>query len=268
VLLHGFTGSGAAFDHLEPLLGSALRAVAIDLPGHAGSPAAGPAGAGWTATVDAVAAAIVRAHGGPAHLVGYSMGARIALAVALRYPRLLRSLVLESGTAGLRRAAERDERRAQDGALADSIERDGVAAFVDRWEQTDVLASQSRLPPELGAALRARRLAQSAAGLAWALRELGQGAQPDLWPELRKLDVRALLLYGSRDDKYRSCAERLALKLPHATLHEIRGAGHSPHLERPQLFAAALTDFISAVPADPPAPRELSTSEALPRSTP
>jgi 2-succinyl-6-hydroxy-2,4-cyclohexadiene-1-carboxylate synthase len=262
VLLHGFTGTGAAFDHLRPLLGGALRVAALDLPGHGNSPLALNGGSAWETALDSIADAIDRAHGGPAHLVGYSMGARLALGVALRHPAAVRSLVLESGTAGVRgegdrRAggatdrgplggeAARAERLALDGALADLLDREGVAAFVARWEENDVLAGLRKLPPALAADLRARRLAQSAAGLGWALRQLGQASQPDLWPELRGLRARTLLLHGSRDDKFRAYAERMALRIPDATLHEVRGAGHTPHLEKPQAFAAALLAFIA-----------------------
>ncbi len=243
VFLHGFTGSAAAFDHLEPLLGRAVSALALDLPGHGASAPAPNGGSGWDATVDAVIDALDRAESGPAHLVGYSMGGRLALAVALRAPAKLRSLVIESGSPGLRDEPERAARRASDEELAQSIERDGIAAFVARWEASEVLASLQRLPEDVRDGLRARRLAQRPAGLAWALRALGLGAQPDLWPQLRALPVRTLLVHGARDDKFRATSERMALRIPDASLREIRGAGHAPHLERPHLYTAALLDF-------------------------
>ncbi len=246
VLLHGFTGSAASFDHLRKLLSPALSVVALNLPGHGGSPVAVNGGSAWEATVDSVATSLARAHGGPAHLIGYSMGARVALAVALRHPELVRTLVLESGTAGIRAAPLRAERVAQDEALAQLLEREGVPAFVARWEETTVLAELRKLPADLIVSLRARRLAQSAAGLAWSLRMLGAGAQPDLWPALRSLRARTLLLHGAKDDKFRALAEKMALRIPDATLREIRGAGHSPNLERPALYAAALLDFVAA----------------------
>jgi 2-succinyl-6-hydroxy-2,4-cyclohexadiene-1-carboxylate synthase len=246
VFLHGFTGCAAAFDHLEPLLGRAVSAIALDLPGHGASPVAPNGGSGWDATIDAILDALDRAQSGPAHLVGYSMGGRLALAVALRAPEKLRSIVIESGSPGLRDDAERAARRASDEELAQSIERDGIAAFIARWEQSEVLASLQRLPQDARDALRARRLEQKPAGLAWALRSLGLGAQPNLWPQLRAVSTRSLLVHGARDDKFRATSERMALRIPDASLREIRGAGHAPHLERPHLYAAALLDFWQA----------------------
>jgi 2-succinyl-6-hydroxy-2,4-cyclohexadiene-1-carboxylate synthase len=254
VLVHGFTGAAASFDPLRTLLGTHLRVAAPDLPGHGASPVA-PAGANaWDWTVERIAEVIARAHEGPAHLIGYSMGARLALAVALRFPQHVRSLVLESGTAGVRKPDEREARRAQDEALAGQLDQDGLEAFISRWEQLDVLAGLLRLPADARAALRALRLSQRPQGLSWALRALGPGAQPDLWPALAGLRTRTLLLHGARDDKFRAQAEKMALRIPDAALHEVRGAGHTPHLERPHLYAAAVLEFLRPAPAREHAP--------------
>src|SRR5438105_5568987 len=118
LFIHGFTGAGSTFDHLESLLGKSLSAAAIDLPGHGASPVAVNGGDGWNAAVESIASAIERAHGGAAHLIGYSMGVRLALAVAVRFPSLVRSLILESGSPGLRTEEERAGRRAHDEASA------------------------------------------------------------------------------------------------------------------------------------------------------
>ena len=246
LFVHGFTGTGAAFDHLEPLLGAHVSAAAVDLPGHGACAPPTDKSFGWNETVEAIASALDRAHGGPAHLAGYSLGARLSLAVALRYPRLVRSLLLESGSPGLHKPEDRAARTAGDAELAAQIERDGTAAFVDRWEKADVLSGLQKLPTALGAALRARRLAQSPAGLAWSLRKLGTGSQPDLWPALRDLRTPALLVHGSRDDKFRAFAEKMALRIPDANLREIRRTGHAPHLEAPAGFAAAVLDHLAA----------------------
>lgn len=249
VLLHGFTGAGIAFDHLRPLIGARAEVAALDLPGHGGSPVV--EGDGWDASVERVADAVADAFGRPVHLAGYSLGARLALAVALARPACVHSLVLESGSAGIEDETGRAARRASDEALAASLERDGLEAFVARWEQNDVLAGLRALPPERAAALRARRLAGSAAGLAWSLRALGQGAQADLWPRLAEVRAPALVLHGALDAKYAALAQRLAAGLPRARLLAIAGAGHSPHLEQPEAFAAALLAHLDQHPANP-----------------
>jgi 2-succinyl-6-hydroxy-2,4-cyclohexadiene-1-carboxylate synthase len=235
-LLHGFTGAGSAFDHLRDTLGTRFRAVAPDLPGHGESPQA----TGWGGALEDLRAALPRE---PFFLAGYSMGARLALAFALGHPSSVCALVLESGSPGIEDPAEREERRAEDEQLAGLVLREGVAAFVARWEEHPTLASLRDLPPPLAAALRARRLRSSAAGLASALRHLGAGAQPPLWDELSRLRVPTLVVTGERDAKFTLIGRRMAERIPKARLLLLPGSGHSPHLEAPARYVEALLGF-------------------------
>ena len=82
-------------------------------------------------------------------VAGYSLGARVALGLGLRAPERVGRLVLESGSPGLRRRRERGERRRDDAALAEVIERDGLEAFVRRWEALPLFDGLRRLPEEL-----------------------------------------------------------------------------------------------------------------------
>jgi pimeloyl-ACP methyl ester carboxylesterase len=101
------------------------------------------------------------------------------------------------------------------------------------------------LPAPLAAALRERRLRNSAAGLASALRHLGAGAQPPLWNELPGLHVPTLLLAGERDAKFSDIARRMAGRIPGAHLLLLPGCGHSPHLESPARYAEAIAGFFT-----------------------
>lgn len=244
LLLHGFTGSELSFTDVEPGLCRAFRVATLALPGHglAAGWADRPVETGWDDAVEALLATL-RSLDEPPLLHGYSMGARLGLAAALRAPELLRGLSLESGTAGLRAAAERAARRAADEELARFAEEQGLARFLDRWEETPLLSPLRALSPDAQGRLRRRRAQGSAAGLAWALRALGQGAQPDLWPELHRLQLPVLLLHGARDPKYTALAAQLERALPHAVRQPIDDAGHTPHLEQPDRFVQALLDF-------------------------
>jgi 2-succinyl-6-hydroxy-2,4-cyclohexadiene-1-carboxylate synthase len=238
VLLHGFTGAGTAFDHLREGLGARFRVTAPDLPGHGNSPEA----TGWDDALEELRDALPRE---PFFLAGYSMGARLALAFALRHPASVRALVLESGSPGIADPAERDRRREEDAQLAALALREGVAAFVARWEEHPTLSGLRDLPAPLASALRERRLRSSAAGLASALRHLGAGAQPPLWDELPRLRTPALLLAGENDARFREIARRMAERIPAARLRLLPGCGHSPHLEAPARYAEAIAGFFT-----------------------
>jgi len=171
LVLHGFTGSGG------PLLRFFPGAEAPVLPGHAHAPDA----TAWNDALDELGRLLDP--GRPVTVFGYSMGARLALGLALRRPDAIASLVLESGTAGIADDEERTRRKAEDDALADFVERSGIEKFVERWEQHPTLAS---LRP-FAAQLRPERLAHRPGGLASALRRLGAGAQPSYWDVLAGL---------------------------------------------------------------------------------
>jgi len=243
LFLHGFTGSRRSFRHLEPLLGDVLTATCVDLPGHNGAPlpsAKGPAGFGET--VATLAEHVTR----PMVVLGYSQGARLALALAVRFPERVTRLVLESGAPGIRRRSERAHRRRSDEAMAGVILEQGVDAFVDRWEQLPMFAGLQALPESDRAALRGRRTGHTALGLAGALTCLGQGVQPDLWPALPTLRLPTLLLSGAKDAKYTRLARRMAAELPLGWRRTIPGVGHAPHLEAPRAYADEVRSFLSA----------------------
>jgi 2-succinyl-6-hydroxy-2,4-cyclohexadiene-1-carboxylate synthase len=236
LLIHGFTGTGAAWaDHL-PELSRRFDLIAPDLPGHG----ANPVGASVEAAADDLAPL---AGDGRIDVLGYSLGARVALALAVAHPGTVDRLVLESPSAGLSDPAERAARRAADERLAHEIERDGIEAFVDRWERNPVFASHAALNPEVAARQRAVRLAQDPHGLAQSLRLAGQGAMTPLRDRLGEIARPTLVIVGALDPT-RPRGELVASGIPGARLVVIDGAGHTPHLERPDAFRRLVIDFL------------------------
>jgi len=178
------------------------------------------------------------------HLAGYSMGGRLALFFALNYPARVRTLCLVSASPGIAAAIEREERRDSDNALADQIERDGTAAFVDYWETLPMWESQQRsLSVGQRGQLRAQRLRNRPDGLANSLRGMGTGAQPVLLDELPFLDVPTLLIVGAEDGKFVAVNRQMAQRIPEVQEVVVPGAGHAVQLERPKEFARAALKF-------------------------
>jgi 2-succinyl-6-hydroxy-2,4-cyclohexadiene-1-carboxylate synthase len=234
VLVHGFTQTLAAWGPVAERLARRCEVVRVDLPGHGGS---GHIRAGF-----AEAAGLVGETGGAGVYVGYSLGGRLCLRLALERPDLVRGLVLVGASPGIADPAERAGRQAADGALAARIEREGVAAFLDRWLAGPLFAT---LPAE--AAGRAERLANTAPGLASALRELGTGAQEPLWDRLPTLRPPVLLVAGELDAKFAAIAGQMAAAVgPRARVALVPEAGHAVHLERPAELAALVEDFLDA----------------------
>jgi 2-succinyl-6-hydroxy-2,4-cyclohexadiene-1-carboxylate synthase len=248
VLVHGFTQTLAAWGAVGGRLAERHRVVRVDLPGHGGS---GAVRVGF-----GEAAELVGEAGGVGVYVGYSLGGRLCLRLALDRPDLVRGLVLVGASPGIADPGARAGRRGEDEALASEVERDGVAAFLDRWLAKPLFASL----PE-AAAGREDRLANSAGGLAYALRRLGTGAQAPLWERLAGLRPPALLVAGALDAKFAGIARDMAAAMgPGARVALVPGAGHAVHLERPDAMAA----LISGLLGDPAGGGAATAGDRLP----
>ncbi len=246
VLLHGFTGSADNWRDHATIFGTSRQVIAIDLLGHGTSES--------PLTVDQylierqaaqVAALIGQLGAREIDLLGYSMGGRLALYFVLEYPHLVRALILESSSPGIRDDGERETRRISDEQLAGDIERDGIELFVAYWENLPLFASQKRLPDATRQRLRDQRLANNPTGLANSLRGMGAGVQPSLWGRLGELSPPALLITGALDPKYVEINERMAATIPTARLGVIPNAGHTTHLEQPNLFRQSVNQFLN-----------------------
>jgi 2-succinyl-6-hydroxy-2,4-cyclohexadiene-1-carboxylate synthase len=251
LLLHGFTGSSESMREVAEMLAERFHCIAIDLIGHGASDAPhDPAAYRMEVCTGQLVGVLDALRSRRTHLLGYSMGGRIALALALAQPDRIASALLLGASAGIGDAEAREARRHHDAALAQRIERDGVPAFVDAWLAEPLFESQRRrLSPAAQDAGRAQRLACRAHGLAHALRGMGSGAQPPLHAQLARLDLPVCLAVGSEDAKFHGIALDLAARLPRARVVQIPEAGHAAHLENPVSFHRTALDFFEWVDA-------------------
>jgi 2-succinyl-6-hydroxy-2,4-cyclohexadiene-1-carboxylate synthase len=244
LLLHGFTGSVETWRPFLPRW-QGFRTVAVDLLGHGRSDApADPARYAFPRCVADLLALLEALGIGQVAVVGYSLGGRLALHLALALGERLWALVLESATPGLLDPRQRAVRVRRDDSLAERLLREGLEAFVRWWEAQPLFASQARLPPSVRERLRRQRLSHSAVGLAGALRGLSLGRQQPLWRRLSELIAPALVIVGALDERYCEVGRRLAAALPRGELAVVPGAGHAVHLERPRPFATLVGRFL------------------------
>ncbi len=229
VLLHGFTGCPAAWDEVRARLGE--ESLAPPLFGHHPSQLDER---GFLDEVDRLAALVPDG----AHLVGYSLGARLALALLARHPRRVRRATLVGVHPGLP-DEERAARAAADERWAGLAERD-LAAFVDAWEAQPLFATQAHLPAPVRERQRRQRLAHSPTGIARALRRLGLAAMPPI--DSSKVAAPVTLVAGAADEKFVAVARHLVARLPRASLTVVDGAGHNVALEQPARLAQLMEE--------------------------
>jgi 2-succinyl-6-hydroxy-2,4-cyclohexadiene-1-carboxylate synthase len=227
VLLHGFTQTGRLWGRFGDALAGYRTLVGIDLPGHAGSDAER---ADLRATAALVAEAVRATIGTEeCELLGYSLGARVALHVALGTDLPLLRLILIGGTGGIEDPEARQVRRQGDEATAAALEASGdLDAFIERWVSSPMFARLA------DAAQTDERRRNSAAGLASSLRLTGTGTQEPLWDQIETLTIPVLALAGTDDVRFAAHAIRLARLAPDGVASLIPGGGHAVHLAQPE----------------------------------
>lgn len=244
-LLHGFAGDGTAWEPVRQGLAGLGPTLAIDLIGHGQSPAPeDPARYSLGSNLNDVEAVLRAECAAPAWVIGYSMGGRIALSLALEKPALLRGLILVSTTAGIETILEREARMQSDDRLAQSILDNGMEAFAEYWLNQPLFHSLWQMPEERFKAEHARRLKQRPEGLARSLRGVGAGAMPPLWKRLGEIDLPTLIVAGDEDERYVRLGTQLAMNIPGAEFARIQESGHAPHTEQPERFVQAIGRFL------------------------
>jgi 2-succinyl-6-hydroxy-2,4-cyclohexadiene-1-carboxylate synthase len=187
----------------------------------------------FAATADAIGA-----RGRRAIYVGYSMGGRLCLRLALDYPDLVRALVLVSTSPGIPDEAARRARIASDEDLARMVERDGVDAFLDKWLAQPMFAT---VPP--AAAGLADRRSLSPTFVAHCLRVLGAGAMEPMWSRLGELAMPVALVTGTFDTRYDAVALQMLERLTGTATHVRLDGGHALPLEQPAVLGGFITAF-------------------------
>jgi 2-succinyl-6-hydroxy-2,4-cyclohexadiene-1-carboxylate synthase len=244
VFLHGFWGDRHSFDGVIEQLGDRVSALSLDLPGHGQTPILGNCAMEMVATQ--VVDLLDRLAFWPCTIVGYSMGGRLALYLALTWAdqRLLTGLVLESASPGLEEPSARADRRRQDEIWARRLELEPIEGVLDDWYRQPIFSSlvhHADFP-----LLRSRRLAQHGPSLAQVLRGMGLGQQPNLWPRLPQLTMPTLLIVGETDSKFRQLNHRIQSQNPgQISLQTLANCGHNCHFEASNGYATIVNAFLA-----------------------
>jgi 2-succinyl-6-hydroxy-2,4-cyclohexadiene-1-carboxylate synthase len=246
-LLHGFTQTGRLWGRFGDGLADSYTLVAVDLPGHGGSDAVR---ADLPTSGRLVAEAIRGAIGdSPCGLLGYSLGARVALHVLAQSDLHVSRAALIGATGGIEDPETRTLRRRSDEVLADELETSGdVEGFLESW-------LGGPLFERLGdGAERTERLRNSATGLASSLRLCGTGTQEPLWDAVPAIRCPILALAGTDDTRFAAHALRLARLAASGVVSLVPGGGHAVHLAQPDHTGRIVTHWLGAADPDPSSP--------------
>jgi 2-succinyl-6-hydroxy-2,4-cyclohexadiene-1-carboxylate synthase len=228
VLVPGFTQTAAAWSRVADRLHSARHAaIALDVP----------VGLDFAASAAAIGTA-----GGRGVYIGYSMGGRLCLQLALDRPELVERLALVSASPGIADPMERKARRQKDEQLAHDVEHRGVEPFLRDWLAQPLFSTLDRKAAQLAE----RAAAHTAAELATTLRTLGTGTQEPLWSRLGELRMPVALVTGRADTKFEQindAMQRACASVTPITRVHLDG-GHALPLEAPDALASFVIEWL------------------------
>lgn len=243
--LHGFTGSSADWKNIIPFINKNFIPISIDITGHGKSDC--PDELNYYKT-DSLIEQIKKVTEyftiEKFTFCGYSMGGRLALSFANKYPEKLKGLILESSTYGIKDETERVLRRKQDKELTEFIRTHSIVEFVEHWLNKELFDSLKKLHEEKLNKIKNEKRKNKKIGLINSLLGFGTGSMPCLYDELKSLTVSTLLITGEFDRKFTDINKKMVKELPNAKHSIINNAGHNTHIEEPKDFINAVNEFL------------------------
>lgn len=246
LLIHGFLGSHFSWRHqVKPLVSAGFRAVAVDLPGFGDSFQPWEADHSHTAFADACARLLRERGLASVHVAGHSMGGRVALWLAIRYPQLVRSMTLVSPSVF--------------SAPMKAVTKIPGALILARWLlrrrwssptrfRNDLARFYGKPQPDEVVADYWRRYQRPENQLG-ALAHFRDAAGPSVVPRLADVQVPVQLVWGEADGVFPvEQAHRLAALIPGARLAILPGADHFVPESAPDAFNKLFLAFLNALP--------------------
>ncbi|MGI2170154.1 2-succinyl-6-hydroxy-2,4-cyclohexadiene-1-carboxylate synthase [Shewanella sp. MF05960] len=245
VMLHGFLGSKDDWSTLMPSLSQHFHCICIDLPGH-GANTLALASPGFSQVAAHIVAKVSELGINQFHLLGYSLGGRIALHIAQDFPNALLSLTLESAHPGLIDDIQRDARAKSDLLWAKKLQQLTITAFLSLWYQQTVFNDLSKIHKQQLIALRNNNNPQRLNNcyLATSL-----SLQQDCRAVLNQLSCPCFYLYGEDDSKFAQVAKDWQAQYRNAKLilQPLAAAGHNIHSLHPRLFSDTLLALLNPI---------------------
>lgn len=244
LFIHGFLGSSQDWQPVVERLIDSYCCLIVDLPGHGRSISLPEAYYTFDGCVDALLANEALKSG--TALVGYSMGGRVAMAMAAKEPGRFSGLFIESGGFGNDCPKQRFQRLMQDESVAGELEKGELMAFLDTWYSSELFASL-KARSEIFKGVLAKRRNNIPRELAKAVKGLSVCRHGCLRDALKSIEVPFAYVAGELDRKYASegkafCSGHNRFFLP------VPGVGHNVHEEALQYYIQMLETFLINVP--------------------
>jgi 2-succinyl-6-hydroxy-2,4-cyclohexadiene-1-carboxylate synthase len=252
LLLHGFTGCAEDWLPIIDLLPENFNYVCLDLIGHGKSDHPVAPEFYYTDSIieqiKTVKERIIK--DSKIILVGYSMGGRVALSYAIKYPDDIKGLVLESSSAGIKNDTERNKRYEEDLKLIEFISSHTMEEFIDFWQDQEMFNTQRRFSNDKLKRLKKIKYNNSKIGLMNTLRGFSTGIMPPLHDKLKTIPTKVILISGELDTKYTFINSKIVRGFHKAKHKVVKNSGHNTHLEEPKRFVEIITNYFNQTVAN------------------
>ncbi len=244
LFIHGFMGSGDDWQDIIKKLDGKYSVLTIDLPGHGKSLIEKEEYFSFHYVNKSINTILDFLQIDKIYICGYSMGGRVALNYATRYPERVKKLILESSTAGISGIKEKKERQKLDELMAEKLENIPYSKFLVEWYQLPLFSSlrDNHRHYDIIASKKGNNPKQ----LSISMRKMGTGNMESMWFKLSYLSMPTCIIHGEYDTKYSDISQKMQELIPNCTVHKIKNAGHVPHIENTQAFLNILQKFLLA----------------------
>ena len=232
IFIHGFMGCSKDFEPIMDILHTQNECIAIDLPGHGKNYAHLPKRCLFKHLTNVIKGYITNLGTNKCHLVGYSMGGRLALQIASSYPNLIDKLVLISTNPGLVCKKEKQDRMQFDKHWANKLKTCSFDTFLTEWYSQTLFA-----PNKKSHFIQTKKQILRYALEDYLIR-FSVAKQASFWEYLlHQKNEHIHVVLGSNDIKYIDLYKPYKDKL---YIDEITNAYHSVHIEQPMYCAQAI----------------------------
>lgn len=251
LFLHGFMGNTHEFDEVLSILANDFYCLTIDLPAHGKTEVFGddeyyqmPNTA--NAVIQLLDKLLNKLNISECFLIGYSMGGRLALYLALHFPQYFTKVILESASPGLATESEQLARIKRDAQIARKLNRnitqEDFALFLANW-YSQAIFGNIKTHTQFSNLIE-KRLQNNPTQLAKSLKMMGTGVQPSLWSKLVTNEIPLLLLVGKLDAKFVQINTKIHQETKYSQLKIVKNTAHNIHFEKPLEFVDAAKNFL------------------------
>jgi len=242
LFIHGFTGSSKSWDAVRDNID--YPSFAIDIPGHHKSTFNNLKDDYYfNDFTNELYITLKKINIKTIHLCGYSLGGRLAICFAAKYPHIVESLVLESTSIGIENREDRNQIYDKDLNISTSIN-ENLKEFISNWETNNLFADQEIRNKLDFLKQRTIRLNHTKEQLSYALKIFSVGRMPFMLNNFQKFNFPISIINGKDDIKYIKKGRDMLKLNNKAKQYIIDQASHNVHMENVHLYTDILSNNI------------------------